>query len=523
MRHDVLALADLPPEGLTEVAVGDLKILLARDGDRVLATGATCTHKGAPLKNGKRVGNRVICPWHHAIFDLDTGDHIEPPGKGCLARFRASVEDGRVVVEVPDGAGAHRPEVEPADRKTGGDRVFAIVGGGAAGLACAEELVKRGFDGRIVMFVPEREPPYDRTDLSKMYLQGKKSDEALALYPRERLQALGIELIETAVERIDAGSRRLHLKGGETLRFDECFAAPGSDAAPFDLPGAEAENVVSLRSHDDARDLKARLGAARRIVIVGSGFIGMEAAASLLAPDRSVTVISRSALPFAKQFGEAVARQLLATHRAKGVDVRTGADVGGLTVEGNRVTAVRLKDGSSIEADLVIAALGAAPRTDLVSGADRAGKGIKVDATLRAAEGLHAGGDIASFPLAAIGEHARIEHWRVAEQHGRHAAGAMLGDATPFSGIPYFWSAQHGRLSYLGHAESFDEVHIEGSLEENSYTAFYVKDGRVLAALGLGKADRTPALHALMLHEPAPERAALEAAGWDPAALLPKR
>ncbi len=153
---------------------------------------------------------------------------------------------------------------------------------------------------------------------------------------------------------------------------------------------------------------------------------------------------------------------------------------------------------------------------------ERAGKGVAVDATLKAADGLHAGGDIAAFPLAATGDTARIEHWRVAEQHGRHAAGAMLGEAKPFDGIPYFWSAQHGRLSYLGHAEKFDAVHIEGSLEENSFTAFYVKDGRVLAALGLGKGDRTPALHALMLHDPAPERAKLEAAGWDPAALLPK-
>lgn len=519
MRHDVLALADLPSDGLTEVSVGDLKILLARDGDRVLATGATCTHKGAPLKNGKRVGNRVICPWHHAIFDLESGDHLEPPGKGCLSRFAASVENGRVMVEVPDGAKPHRPEVEAGKRQGGEARVFAIVGGGAAGLSCAEELVRRGFDGRIVMFVPEREPPYDRTDLSKTYLQGKKTDDALALYPADKLKGLGVELVETAVERIDAGAKRLHLAGGETLEYDECFAAPGSDAVPLKLEGAEAANVVSLRSHEDARKLKDQLAGAKRIVIVGSGFIGMEAAASLVGDERSVTVISRSELPFAKQFGEDVARQLLATHRAKGVDVRAGAELAALDAHDGKVRAVTLKDGATVEADLVIAALGAAPRSGLVSGAERDGKGIKVDATLKAAEGLHAGGDIAAFPLAATGETARIEHWRVAEQHGRHAAGAMLGDASPFDGIPYFWSAQHGRLSYLGHAEDFDEVHIEGSLAENSYTAFYIKGGKVLAALGIGKGDRTPALHALMLSDPAPDRARLEAAGWDPAAV----
>ncbi|RIY01943.1 oxidoreductase [Aureimonas flava] len=523
MRHDVLALADLPADGLAEVSVGELKILLARDGDRVLATGATCTHKGAPLKNGRRVGNRVICPWHHAIFDLETGDHREPPGKGCLSRFSAAVENGRVLVEVPEDARAHRPEVDAPSRESRSERVFAIVGGGAAGLACAEELARRGFGGRIVLFLPEREPPYDRTDLSKAYLQGKKTDDALALQPPEALEALGFERVETAVERIDAAARRIHLANGETLDYDRCFAAPGSGAVPLDMAGADAENVVSLRSHDDARRLKPLADKARKVVVIGSGFIGMEVAASLVSPERSVTVVSRAELPFAKQFGDDVARQLLATHRAKGVDVRTSTDLAALETEAGRVVAVRFEDGSRCEADLVIAALGAAPRADLLAGVERAGKGVKVDATLKAAEGLYAGGDIAAFPLAATGESARIEHWRVAEQHGRHAAGAMLGDEAPFAGIPFFWTAQHGRLSYVGHAETFDAVHVEGSLADNSYTAFYVKDGRVLAGLGLGKGDRTPALHALMLGDPAPESARLEAAGWDPAALLQPR
>ncbi|WP_156419382.1 FAD-dependent oxidoreductase [Aureimonas sp. AU12] len=520
MKHDVIALDALPADGLTEVAVGDLKILLARDGDRVLATGATCTHKGAPLKNGQRVGNRVICPWHHAVFDLEDGAHLQPPGKGCLNRFAASVEGGRVLVEIREGDGPHMPDPAPEARERGGEAVFSIVGGGAAGLACAEELVRGGFAGRIVLFTPEGEPPYDRTDLSKTYLSGKKKDEDLPLLPRERLEALGIELDARTVERIDAAAKTLQLADGSTLAYDRCFAAPGSDAAPLTLANAECSNVLQLRDHADARALKAALETASRVAVIGSGFIGMEAAASLTAQGKSVTVLSRDPLPFAKQFGEAVATQLLKTHRAKGVDVRTGTEIETLEAEDGRVVAVRLAGGERIATDLVLAAVGAAPRTGLLSGVETNGRGVVTDETLRVANGLYAGGDIAEFPLHGRHERARIEHWRLAEQHGRHAAQAMLGSTEPFRGVPFFWTAQQGRLAYLGHAKGFDEVHIEGDLDGNSYTAFYVKGGRVVAALGLGKGDRTPALHALMLTDPTPSSERLAAAGWDPAALL---
>ncbi|MBB3951540.1 FAD-dependent oxidoreductase [Aureimonas jatrophae] len=519
MRHDLCALSDLPPNGLNEVAVGDLKILVARDGDRVFATGATCTHKGAPLKNGQRVGNRVICPWHHAIFDLETGDHREPPGQGCLARFTVSVESGRVRVEVPEGAKPHRPSVTPADRRSGSQRIFAIVGAGAAGLACAKELVRGGFDGRIVLFAPEGEPPYDRTDLSKTYLQGKKQDDALPLMDADEIEALGIELRPVRVERIDSTASQLVLDGGERVTFDGCLAAPGSDASSLDLDGADAPNVLTLRSHGDAKTLLAHVQSAQRIVIVGSGFIGMEAAASLVSLGKAVCVLSRSELPFAKQFGEEVATQLLATHREKGIDVRTGVEVAALDRQDGRVNGVRLGDGSVVPADVVIAATGAQPRSHLVDGAERSGKGVKVGADLRAAGQVFAAGDIAQFTLENR-EPMRIEHWRIAEQQGRHAARVFLGQAGRFDAIPYFWSAQHGRLSYLGHADAFDEVHIEGDLKGNSFTAFYVKDGRILAALGLGKGDRTPALHAVMLEDPTPSRERLASVGWDPSRLL---
>lgn len=522
MRHDLCALADLSDTGLEEVEAGGLKILLARDGDRVLATGATCTHKGAPLKKGQRFGNSVVCPWHHAVFDLETGAHRQPPGYGCLNRFETSVENGRVFVEIADGAKMHRPEVEESDRRTGGTRTFAIVGAGAAGLACAMELVKRGFDGRIVLISAEDEPPYDRTDLSKSYLQGKTGDEKLPLVDHDTLETLGIERLTGTVERVDASAKRvLFSKGGPAggLAFDRCFVAPGSAAAPLDGVDLGLSNVLTLRTHADAKALKAAAAKAERVVLVGSGFIGMEAAAALVQSGKSVTVVAREALPFAKQFGEAVAGEIVGRHRRKGVTVLTRAEFAGLDEENGRAVAVRLKDGAVLPADLVLVAVGARPNASVLSG-DEEDRSVSVDAHLMTEDGLHAGGDIAEVPLPGRPEPLRIEHWRVGEQHGRHAAGAMMGDETPFAGVPFFWSAQYSPIRYVGHAKGFDAVQIEGDLEAGDYTAFYVKDGKVVAGLGCGKGDRTAALHVLMMDGTLPDAERLAAAGWDPKTLI---
>lgn len=525
MEYDVAAFSELSDTGLHEVEAGELKILLARDGETVFATGAHCSHKGAPLKNGTRIGNQVICPWHHACFGLEDGAHVEPPGQGCLARFETRVVDGRVLVEVPSGAGEHRPEVEPSARRAGGARIFAIVGGGAAGLACAQELVRRGFDGRIVMFSDDGETPYDRTALSKTYLQGKTGDDGLPLVGEGGLDAIGVERITERVERIDAASRTIHFVGkdgvNEGLVYDRCFAAPGSDSVTLPVEGADLPGVFTLRSHDDARRIKAAADSAQNIVIVGSGFIGMEAAAALVSIGKSVTVVSQETLPFESKWGGAVAGQIVGQHRDKGVDIRTNTGVTAIAEKRGAISAVHLSSGDEVPANMVLMAVGAKPRLSIFGEAAEAAGGVEVGPDLSVDASLFAGGDVAKFPLNGRGYSARIEHWRVAEQHGRHAARAMLGDRAPFAGVPFFWSAQYGPIHYVGHAKDYDECHIEGDLAAGSFTAFYVKDGKVIASLGRGKADVTADLHGLMImSDPTPSKTSLEAAGWQPKTLL---
>ncbi|RFC62715.1 oxidoreductase [Fulvimarina endophytica] len=522
MQHDVLALDDLGADELKEVEVGETKLLLARDGDRVFATSAKCTHKGAPLKNGTRVGNSVICPWHHAIFDLKTGDHREPPGQGCLARFTVSVEDGRILVEVPGDAPSQRPEVDPSSRKTGGDRVFAIIGTGAAGLACAQELVRAGFDGRIVMIGTEGAPPYDRTDLSKAVLKGEKKPGETVLVETDDLHELGIERVHARVTRIEAGERLLVLEGRGApteLHYDACFAAPGSAAAELPMDNTDLPNVFVLRSIEDAKALMDAVAVETEIAIVGSGFIGMEAAAALAGDKRSVTVITPEEVPFASKWGEKVGRQITEQHRSNGVTVKTGAKVASIDASDGMAWSVTTEDGESVRTGLVLLGVGAKPNLDLFGDLAKDGK-VPVDGSLKASDGLWVGGDVAAFPLAGRDYSARIEHWRVAEQHGRHAARAMLGDDKPFSGVPFFWSAQYGPIHYVGHAESYDDIHYLGDLSKGSYTAFYLKDGKVVAAIGRGEDDVTADLHAVMLTDPTPSAEALEGAGWRPKSLI---
>lgn len=522
MQHDVLGLDELGPDELKEVEVGETKLLLARDGDKVFATSAKCTHKGAPLKNGTRVGNSVICPWHHAIFDLASGDHIEPPGQGCLARFVVSVANGRIMVEVPDDAGTHRPEVEKSQRKTGGDAVFAIVGTGAGGLACAQELVRQGFDGRIVMIGQEEEPPYDRTDLSKAYLKGGTTPEKMTLADAAQLQDLGIERIQARVTKIDSEARHLTLEGKgapSELHYDACFAAPGSGSAQPPLENADMPNVFTLRSMKDGKALHDAAEIETEIVIVGSGFIGMEAAAALASDEKTITVVTPEDLPFASKWGEAVAKQITEQHKSKGIKLKLGSKVSVIEASDGMATGVTTEDGETIRAGMIILAVGAKPNIDAFGDLAKDGK-VAVDANLKAANRLWVGGDVAEFPLRGRDYSARIEHWRVAEQHGRHAARAMLGDESEFSGVPFFWSAQYGPIHYVGHAESYDDVHIEGDIENGSYTAFYIKNGKVIAGIGRGKADVTAELHAAMLFDPAPSADKLKQADWKPMALI---
>lgn len=466
------------------VEAGGRKILLARIGGACHAVAATCPHAGAPLNEGVLHGNVVVCPWHKAAFRITTGERVEPPALDNLPRFPVRVANGAVYVTVGDEPG----RVDPAPVVGEAPGCIVIVGAGAAGAVAAQTLREQGYAGRVVMIGREDRLPYDRTVLSKYALSGKKGGEKSPLQDAGFYEAHGIERMAREVASVDAAGRKVVFADGNRMGFDAALIATGGAPRPLQVPGADLANVFLLRTPADAEAIVAAAGQARRAVVIGAGFIGVEAAGSLRERGLEVTVVAPQKAPFEKQLGAEIGNVFRRVHEQQGVVFRLGEEVAALEGDG-RVQRVRLKSGGALDADLVVVGLGVKPATDILHGATlRRDGGVEVDAQLRAAEGVFAAGDIAAFPLRGDGDRVRVEHWRVAEQHGRVAALNMLGRGVAYDAVPYFWTIHYmKRLDYVGHAERWDELVVDGDLQKPEFTAFYVQNGKVAAVAGWGR------------------------------------
>ncbi len=497
-EHAVARLDELADGAMRKVEADGAAILLVRRGETVHAVGAECPHAGGDLSQGALCGDRVVCPWHKAVFSVSTGALLDPPAVDALPHYAVRVADGQVFVTLP-GANA-----QPSAPRAADGRCFVIVGAGAGGALAAQTLREEGFGGRIVMLDRANRVPYDRTVLSKYFLSGEEGGEKSPLQSQAFYRTHGIERITADVSALDAGARRITCADGASFEYDAALLAPGADPAPPPANGGEFSNVLLLRNRADADRLVAAAERSRRAVVVGAGFIGMEVAASLRERGLDVTVIAPQQEPFEKQVGSEIGAVFRRLHESKGVAFRMGREVAsfeGASFEGERdARAVRLDDGSMLEADLFVSGLGVKPATDFVRGvARREDGGIEVDAALRAAEALYVAGDAAAFPLRGDGPRIRVEHWRVAEQQGRLAARNMLGHALPYDAVPVFWTIQYlKRLDYIGHATKWDDIVVHGDLTKPEFIAYYVQDGRVAAAIGWDRDPDTSALVALM-------------------------
>ena len=492
--------SDLREGEMKEVTVGETKILLARVGDGYHAVGATCPHYGAPLAEGALCGTRVVCPWHHAAFDVTSGDLLEPPALDALVSYGVRVAGGQVFVSLPDGAQGRRTPAMTACDAAADPRQFVILGAGAAGYAAAQALREEGFRGRVVMITLEDSAPYDRPNLSKDYLQGHAEPEWMPLRPDEFFGGHGIKLVRNReVTRVDARTKTLTFEGGETMDYDALLVATGAAPVRLNIPGADLKNICVLRSFADADSVIETAGRARRAVVVGASFIGMEAAAALCARGLEVTVVAPSREPFASTLGPEVGALFRRVHESHGVRFKLGSIV--YRFEGaHNVEAVVLDSGERIETDMVVVGVGVRPVTHFLEGVTlEEDGGVVVDSRLRAAEGLWAAGDIASFPDPRAGGRLRIEHWRTAQQQGRAAARDMAGRDAAFDGVPFFWTRQFDAgLLYVGHAAAWDEIVYRGRLDAHDFLAFYVRDGRVAAVAGMNRDGEMAAAEELM-------------------------
>jgi NADPH-dependent 2,4-dienoyl-CoA reductase/sulfur reductase-like enzyme/nitrite reductase/ring-hydroxylating ferredoxin subunit len=471
------------------VKIDQNEILIVRVKNGFHAFAAHCTHYGATLSEGVLSGDRIVCPWHHACFHARSGDLLEPPARDALPRYEVSIEGEEVIVKFPEKPEAARIPDMTGHQEDKDKRIFLILGAGAAGNAAAQSLRENGFAGRILMITRENRLPYDRPNLSKDYLQGEADPEWMPLRPEEFYKTHGIELLQDRVfERVNIPTSSVTFSDGDTLIYDKLLIASGGIPRKLPVAGAELENAFILRSFDDSDAIIKALEGAKEAVIIGSSFIGMETASSLIHRGLKVTVVSRDQLPFVNVFGPEIGKLFKDTHEKNGVRFKLNSEVKEFAGK-DALKEVILKNGERLKADLVIVGIGVKPATDFVQGLKKnSDGGIIVDQNLKASENVYAAGDIVSFPFWLTGKNVRIEHWRTSEQLGRIAAINMAGKETPYMGIPFFWTNQAGfNFRYVGYAPVWDEIIIKGNVSARDFLAYFVRENIVVAVGGMNR------------------------------------
>jgi len=456
-------------------------IVLVRRGGEVFAVAAGCTHYGARLDEGAVSGDTLRCPWHHACFSLRSGDALAAPALNPIACFR--VERAGHTIRV-----VGKLDEKPAPRRTSTREPSSvvIVGGGAAGSAAAEMLRREGYGGPVTILSEDPSVPYDRPNLSKDYLAGTAPEEWIPLRPREFYQEQNIDLrTGTIAVALDGNKRVVTLTGGEPLPFGALLLATGGRPRRLEIPGVNLEHVSVLRSLSDSRSLIERSKTAKRAVVVGAGFIGLEVAASLRARGLEVHVVAPDQRPLERVLGPQLGQMIRAIHESHGVVLHLGQKPA--SIEDKHVV---LSDGSKLAADFVVIGAGITPDTTL---AERAGlaldRGVKVSAFLETSSpGIYAAGDIARWPDPHSDQAIRVEHWAVAQRQGQTVARNMLGAKVAFDAVPFFWSAHYDvTIAYVGHAESWDRIDVDGNLEAHDGRVAYWKSGKRLAVATVGR------------------------------------
>ena len=519
--------ADIPIGGMKSYKQDDDSIILiTRDEDEFSAFDGKCPHAGADLGEGLRCGNRVICPWHHGSFDSRDGTLLEPVAMRGLTQYELTDEGDSLTVNT----------AAKIDKRVANDKMTdthtIIVGGGGAGFMTANQLRHTGYGGKITLISQDDKAPYNRPLLSKMFLAGKMDEKYLMLGGADWASNNNIDLrLQQTVSEVLPNARTIVITDADGKREEQTadFLVVATGAEPKIPPfkGAELDGVYTLRSMDDAKAIK-NASDNKHVVIVGTGFIGMEVGSALMEAGKvaSINVVGRNRRVMANIVSESVSNALIKLHEEKGVNFVFGTGVDeinaakeGTDNENSKVSSITLSDGSTLAADVVILGTGVAPRTELLNEVN-APDGVQVDEHLQLRDGVYALGDIAKATNQ-MGR-MRIEHWRVALQHGLVTAAAILNEDNVNSlaeRIPFFWTAQYGKsLRYSGHAATPDKGILFGSPAKLDYIEYYFDDDgentRASAASSLGRDKELIAFSELLRRGHAPTRAQINA-GFD--------
>jgi len=469
----------IPEGGNLQGVVGGEDVLLVRSGADFFAVSPFCTHYHGPLSEGLVVGDQVRCPWHHACFSLRTGEALRAPALDPIQCWKVQREGDAVFV---------REKITPAAATSSMQHPssIVIVGGGAAGLAAADMLRRRGYDGPVTMISADSHPPCDRPNLSKDFLAGSAPDEWIPLRPPEWYGERKIELVlNSRVTALDTNAKTARTDNGKSFSYGALLLATGADPIKIPVEGAELSQLCLLRSFSDSKTIIERTRNAKKAVIVGASFIGLEVAASLRAREIEVHVVAPEKIPMERILGAELGRFVRALHESHGVVFHLGQTM--KRVDGRTVT---LSSGASVEADILVLGVGVRPSTALAEQAGLAtDRGISVNEHLEtSANGVFAAGDAVRWPDPRSGERIRVEHWVVAERQGQTAAKNMLGLRERFDAVPFFWSQHYDvPINYVGYAESWESLQIDGDISRRDCSVRYKKGEQTMALVTISR------------------------------------
>ncbi len=482
--------ANVPDGGMVLGNAHGEAVLVVRHQGQLFALGATCTHYGGPLIDGRLVEGQLRCPWHHACFDVSTGDAAGPPALNALPRWRVELLGPQFFVREPLA-----PLTKPRTLRR--PESILIIGAGAAGNAAAETLRKEGYAGPVTLIGGETTGPVDRPNLSKDYLAGTAPEEWLPLRTEDFYAGQQIELLlGSRVVKLDPKAKSVELSDGTRRSYGALLLTTGAEPIKLVVPGGEKPHVYYLRSLADSRAIIARAKGATRAVVVGASFIGLEVAAALRTRGLEVRVVAPGMRPLEHVLGPELGALIQRLHEAHGVQFHLKR-----TVKAIEATSVTLDDGRSLEADFVVVGIGVRPVVALAEQAGlRVDGGIAVDEYLESSvPGIFAAGDIARWPSPHAGKPIRVEHWVVAERQGQTAARNLLGARESFRAVPFFWSQHYDvRISYVGHAEHFDSTEVAGDMAQHNCMVAFRAGGKIVAVATLQRDKESLQAEALL-------------------------
>jgi NADPH-dependent 2,4-dienoyl-CoA reductase/sulfur reductase-like enzyme len=386
------------------------------------------------------------------------------------------------------------------------DTSFVIVGGGLAGAKAAEALRDQGYDGQLTLIGAERHLPYERPPLSKGYLAGSSPREEMDVHDADWYRDHHVDLeVGHTVADLDPASHAMTLDDGRPVRYDKALLATGSRPRTLSIPGSGASGVHTLRNVEDSDLIGAAIKAGQRLALIGGGWIGMEIAANAREGGAQVTVLEAAELPLLGVLGPELAQVFLDLHREHGVEFRLSAAISEITTHDSKATGVRMQDGVVVDADLVLVGVGAIPNVELaIDAALDVDNGVLVDEALQTSDpDIVAAGDIANQLHPVLGRRVRVEHWANALNQPAAAAATMVGNRTPYTELPYFFTDQYDLgMEYVGYAPpgSYARVVTRGNVKGREFLAFWLDDrDHVVAGMNVNVWDVVDDVKALIL------------------------